>query len=97
MDVGLSFFWGLKLDNKVDVRNIETSGSDISSNQHLEFVLLKALHGNFTLVLSDITVHHLDVLLDLVGQDKGVGVSFGLGKDNSLAFTSIADQHISEG
>lgn len=42
-------------------------------------------------------MHDLDILLDLIRQDEGVSVSLGLGEDDGLTFSSVADQHISKG
>lgn len=43
MDVGLGVFWWLQLDDKLDIWNIDSSGSDICGNQNLEFVFFKSL------------------------------------------------------
>jgi len=91
MNISLSFFWRLKLDDQINIWNIESTGRNISSYEYLELVLLKALHRHLALVLSNVTVHDLDVLLNFVRQDKRVCISLCLSKDNSLAFTSVTN------
>lgn len=69
VDIGLRLLRGLDLNNKVDVRNVEASGSDICGTEYSELAFLKSFHRDFTLVLSDVSMHNLDVLLDLIRQD----------------------------
>jgi len=95
VNVGLCLLWWLKLDYEVYVGNIESTRSNISRNQHLELILLEALHRDFTLVLRNVSVHHFDVLLDLVGEDERVGIGLGLGEDNGFAFATVANKDIS--
>jgi hypothetical protein len=66
VNVSLNILGGLYLNNEVDIGNIESSGGNIGSNKDAELVLLESLEGDFTLVLSNVTVHDLDVFLDLV-------------------------------
>jgi hypothetical protein len=66
MNVGLCFFGWLDLNDQVDIWNVQTSGSDISSTKYSELALLESLHGHFTLVLSNVSMHDFNVLLDLV-------------------------------
>lgn len=66
MDVRLSLFGRLELDDKVDIGDVKAARSNISGDEDSEFALLEALHRNLTLVLGDVTMHDLDVLLDLV-------------------------------
>jgi len=66
MDVGLGLFGRLELDDKVDIRDVEAARGNICGDEDSEFALLEALHGNLTLVLGDVTMHDLNVLLDLV-------------------------------
>ena len=70
MDVGLSLFWWLELDDKVDVRDVKTTRGDICGDQTSELALLEAIHRDLTLVLRNITVHHLNVLLNLVSEQE---------------------------
>ena len=84
MNISLRLLGRFDLDDKVDAGNIETTGSDISGNQHAEFLLLKALKGDFSLVLRNITVHDLDVFLDLLSCEKFIGFLLGRSKDNGL-------------
>lgn len=96
MDVRLGVFWGLYLDNKVDTGDVQSTGRNIGGDQHVELLLLEALQCHFTLVLGDVTVHDLDVLLDLVGEEELVGLLFGRGEDDALTDT-IADEDVSKG
>ena len=48
------------------------------------------------MVLGDITMHNLDVILDLVRQKKRIGFYLGLTKDNGLAKSSVNKQNISK-
>ena len=66
MNIGLSLFWWLKLNDEVDIWDVKTARGNICGHKYTEFALLKALHSNFALVLSNVTVHDLDILLDLV-------------------------------
>jgi hypothetical protein len=43
MDVGLGVFWRLKLDDKLNIWNINSSRSNICGNQNLESVIFKSL------------------------------------------------------
>lgn len=97
MDVGLSLFRGLDLDDQVDVGDVKTTRSNISCDKNSEFALLEALHCDFTLVLGDITVHDLNVLLDLVRQEERVGVGLSLSKDDDLATFAVDDEDVGEG
>lgn len=97
MNIGLNLLWGLDLDDQVNIRDVESTGGDISGDQHLEFSFLKSLHRDFTLVLNDVTVHHFDVLLDFVSQNKSVRVSLGLSEHDSFACATVANEDVSEG
>jgi len=61
MDVGLGVFGGFHLDHEVDVGDVDTTGGNVGSNKHAEFVLFKTLKGYLALVLGDVTVHYFDV------------------------------------
>ena len=84
MNVSLSILRGLHLNDQVNVGYVKSSRGNICGDKDIKFALFKALEGNLTLVLCDITVHDLDIFLYLVGQNQGVGISLGLGKDNCL-------------
>lgn len=66
MDVGLSVLWRLNLDNEVDTRDVQTTGSDVSGDEYAELFVLKSLESDFTLILCDVTMHDLDILLNLL-------------------------------
>ena len=65
MDVGLSVFGWLNLDDKVHTWDVKASGSDVCGNQNAKFLLFKAFEGDFSLVLSDVTMHYFNVLFNL--------------------------------
>lgn len=66
VNIALNVFWWLHLDDQIDVGDIEASCSDICRNKYTELVFLESLQSDLPLSLSDITMHDLDVLLDLV-------------------------------
>ena len=85
MDVSFSILRGLHLNDEVDIGDIKSSRGDICGDKDIELALFEALKGNLTLVLGDITVHDLDIFLDLIGQYQRVGISLGLAEDNGLS------------
>ena len=97
MNVGLRLFRGLDLNDQVDVGDVKTTRSNISCDKNSEFALLEALHSDFTLILSDITVHDLNVLLDLVRQEERVGVGLRLSEDDDFTTFAVDDEDIGEG
>ena len=97
MDVSLGLFGGLQLDYQVDVRDVKTSRSNVSGNENAEFALFKSLHCDLSLVLSDITMHHLYILLDLIGEQKRVSVGFRLGEDDHFPALPVNDKNVCQG
>lgn len=96
VNVGLSFFGGLQLDNQVDVGDVETARGDISGDQNAEFAFFEALHGDFTLVLGNVSVHDLNVKLDLLGKKQRVSISFRLREHNRLALLSVNHKQVTQ-
>lgn len=96
MDVCLDVLGRLNLDYEIYVGDIETSGSDVSGNKDVKLTLLEALKGYFSLILSDVTVHDLNVLFDFVGEKKLVSLCFGGAEDNGLADASIANEDVGQ-
>jgi hypothetical protein len=85
------------LDDEVNVRNVKSSRSNVSGAEYSELALLEALHCDFALVLSDVSMHDLNVLLDFVRQNESVAVSLCLREDNRFAVdASIAYQDVSQ-
>lgn len=70
MDVSLRVLWWFNLNHKVHRGDIQTSGGDVSCDKDVEFLLLKTLQRDFSLVLSDVTMHHLDAAFNLLCQKK---------------------------
>ena len=64
MNICLSVFGWLNLDDKVDTRDIKAASSNVCGNQYAKLLLFKTLKCDFSLVLSDVTVHHFNVLFD---------------------------------
>ena len=95
MDVSLCLLGWLDLDDEVDIRNVKSSWSYISGNQDSEFSFFESLHRHLSLILRDVTMHHLNILLDFVRQNEGVSVSLGLREDDSLSSLSVDDKNIS--
>ena len=65
MNISFCVFRWLNLYDKIYAGDIKTTRCNISSDQYAEFLLLKAFKSDLTLVLSDITVHNLNVFLNL--------------------------------
>ena len=66
MNVDLGVEGALVVDHVLYVRDVKTTRRDVSCDQDSELAFLEALHRDFTLILCDITMHDLNVLLDLV-------------------------------
>ena len=96
VDVGLSLFGRLELDDEVDIWDVKTTRGDICGHEHSEFALFEALHCDFTLVLGNVTMHDLNVLLDLVRQQEGVGIGLGLREDDDLTTLAVDYQNVSK-
>jgi len=65
VNVGLSIFWWLNLDNQVYGGYVETARSNISGNKNLEFLVFKSFECYFSLILSNISMHNFDLVLNL--------------------------------
>jgi hypothetical protein len=66
MDVGFCIFGRFNLNDELNILDVQASGSDVCGHEHLELSLLETLHGDFSLVLGDISVHDFDILFDFV-------------------------------
>lgn len=73
------------MDNQIDIRDIKTSGGNISSNQDIEFALLKSLESYLTLVLANISMHDLNIVLNFISENQLISISFGLSENDSFA------------
>jgi len=96
MNVSFSVLWRLNLDDQIYILNIKTSRSNICCHKYLELAFFESLHCNFSLILSNITMHHLNILLDLIRQNQRIGILLGLRKHNRLCISTIADQNVSK-
>ena len=89
MDVGFGIFWRLKLNDKLDIWNVKASGSNISCYQDLKLVIFKPLERDLSLILSDVTMHHLKIVGDFSLSHHVIGISFGRREDNCSSRVSI--------
>ena len=85
MNIGLSILGRFNLDYQINIGDVDTSGSDISGDQDIELPLLEPLECDFSLVLSDVSVHDFNIFVDLLGKQKGVGLSLGRAEHNGLS------------
>ena len=65
------------MDDQVNIRDIKSSRCNISGNKTAELVLLETLESDFSLVLRDVSVHDFNIVLDLLVEQKRVGISLG--------------------
>ena len=96
VDVGFRILGGFNLDNQVDIRNVDTSSGYVSCNKYAKLSLLEPSESDFSLILSDVTMHDFDVLVDLLRQQARFGFCLGGCEHNSLSHSSVDDQDISE-
>ena len=94
VDVAFSVFWGLKLNNQLHVRNVKTPGGDIGSHEDLELEVFEPLDGDFSLILSDVSVHDLNIMSDLVGEKKRICISLGRTEDDDPTGAAVAVQDL---
>lgn len=66
MNVSLNIFWWFDLDNKIYIRNIKTSGGNISCYEDVKLAFFESLESDLTLILSDVTVHDFDVFFNFI-------------------------------
>lgn len=91
MNVGFSVFWRFDLNHEFNVWNVETSGGHVGGDKHLELAFSEPLQGDFSLILSNVSVHHFKVTLNLVRHQQRVSISLGLSENESLAILAITD------
>lgn len=96
MNICLSVFWWLNLDNQVNVGDVEASRSDISGYKDLELALLEPLDRDLSLVLCDIAVHYFHLLFDFLGQNQLVSILLRLREYDCFGVSSIADEHVGQ-
>lgn len=89
VDVGFSFLWWLDLHNKVNLRDIKSSGCNVSGYKDLELSVLESLDCDLTLILGDTTMHYLDVVVNGFGPHELVSVIFRLCKHNDLSGSAV--------
>ena len=58
------------MDNKLDIRDVKPSGSNIGGDENLKLCLLKSFDGHFSLILSNVPVHDLTIVDDFVREEK---------------------------
>lgn len=84
------------MNNQVDMRNIQSSSCNISSNQALKFSLSKGLESNFPLFLRYISVEYLTFLVNISVEHDLIAFLFTLTEQNgsSSFFSSIAQNYV---
>jgi len=98
MDIGIHILGRGKLDDEIDFGDIETSGSNVGSDQTLELTSSESLESDFSLLLGDITMKDLALLLDVGLQHDFVGLLLGFCEDNGSAMlTSVSQNYITNG
>jgi len=93
MNISLSILRRFNLDDQINIRDIESSRCHISSHENAELALFESLESDLSLILSDVTMHDFDILLNLVREYQLIGISFSLSEDNSLSSFSTIDTH----
>ena len=98
MNIGLNFLRGLNLNDQIDIRDIKTASSNVSSHQYLKLTFSESLQRHLPLRLSNVSVHNLNVLLDLVTQKELVRLNLGRSENECFAMqTSVAHQDVGKG
>ena len=52
------------------------------------------IHSDFSLVLSNISMHHFDILLNLITEQEGISICFGLRENDCLSTLTVDDQNV---
>ncbi len=94
MDVSLSIFWWLNLNNQVNRRDVKSSSRDISCHENAKFLFFKSLKRDLSLVLGNVTVHHFNVFFNFVGEEKLVCFRFGARENDCLASSTVANKDV---
>lgn len=81
------------------MRDIESSGSHIGSNETLEFTLFEGGKGDFSLLLRDVAMQDLTLEVDVRVQHDLVAFFLGLGKDDRAValLASVAENDVADG
>lgn len=96
MNVSLSVFWRLNLDDKVNVWDVEASGGDIGGHEDLELAFLEPLDRHLSLILRYVAMHYFHLLFDFLGQNQLVCILLRLREYDCLGVSSIADKYVSK-
>lgn len=97
VNVSLNIFWWFDLDNKIYIRNIKTSGGNISCYEDVKLAFFESLESDLALILSDVTVHDFDVFFNFIWKKQLICFCLCWTEHNCLPEASIADQNISQG
>ena len=62
MDIGFDILRRLKLNDKVNIRDVKSSSSNISGHEYIELSLLESSESHFSLLLSDISMKDFGVV-----------------------------------
>lgn len=69
MNVSLSLLRRLKLNDQVYIWDVKSSRSDVCCHKHMELGVFEALQSDLSLSLRDVTMHHFNIVLDLVREE----------------------------
>jgi hypothetical protein len=59
VNIGIWITWGLKLNNEIDILNVDTTSSHIGSDKNIESTSAKCVKGCITLLLANISMESL--------------------------------------
>ncbi len=98
VDVRVDVVWGRQLDDEVDERNVESSGSHVGCDHALDLSLSEGLENNFSLLLRDVSVKNIGVDFEVSVELDVVGLGLLVGEDDSLAVgPSVDTDDVSDG
>jgi len=85
VNVRLNLLGWLDLDDKFNLRNVETSAADIGCSQNLAATLFERLEDLLALELWEVAMHDLDDVLEQRTFLQALCLDLGLAEDENLA------------
>ena len=93
VNVAFRILRNIKVDNVGNVINVDTAGSNVGSNQHINSALAEFLHYAVTLVLAQVAMQALSHVATAGKSDRQVvNTLFGTAEDNQLAVDFCVQQ-----
>ena len=93
VNIAFRILRNIKVDNVGDVVNVDTAGSNVGSNQHINSALAEFLHYTVTLVLAQVAMQALSHVATAGKCDRQViNTLFGTAEDNQLAVDFCVQQ-----